>query len=174
MSRSVAAIRAGGGKSRQAISRRGRAQGRQLRSAPGEIHALCGENGAGKSTLIKTLGGIHVAGTYEGTIRVDGDPAAFTGPKDAEKAGIAVIYQELALVPEMTVAENVFLGSEPRRLGGLAIDWHRVYRESRALLDRFGLDIDPMARVDRLGVGHRQLVEIAKALSKNTPRSDSR
>lgn len=135
---------------------------------PGEIHALCGENGAGKSTLIKTLGGIHISGSYEGTIRVNGEAAAFTGPKDAEKSGIAVIYQELALVPQMTVAENVFLGSEPRRFGGLAIDWQSVYRESRKLLDRFGLHIDPMARVDTLGVGHRQLVEIAKALSKDT------
>jgi D-xylose transport system ATP-binding protein len=135
---------------------------------PGEIHALCGENGAGKSTLIKTLGGIHAAGSYEGTIRVNGESVAFAGPKDAEKAGIAVIYQELALVPEMTVAENVFLGSEPRRLGGLAIDWQTVYRESRKLLDRFGLHIDPAAKVDTLGVGHRQLVEIAKALSKDT------
>ncbi len=135
---------------------------------PGEIHALCGENGAGKSTLIKTLGGIHAAGSYEGTIRVNGEIASFTGPKDAEKAGVAVIYQELALVPEMTVAENVFLGSEPRRLGGLAIDWQSVYRESRKLLDRFGLHIDPTAKVETLGVGHRQLVEIAKALSKDT------
>lgn len=135
---------------------------------PGEIHALCGENGAGKSTLIKTLGGIHSAGSYEGIIRVNGEPAAFTGPKDAEESGIAVIYQELALVPEMTVAENVFLGSEPRRFGGIAIDWQSVYRESRKLLDRFGLHIDPMAKVETLGVGHRQLVEIAKALSKDT------
>jgi D-xylose transport system ATP-binding protein len=135
---------------------------------PGEIHAICGENGAGKSTLIKTLSGIHPAGSYEGTILVDGKPAAFTGPKDAEKLGIAVIYQELALVPEMTAAENIFLGSEPRRFGGLLIDWERVYVEARELLDRFGLGINPMANVRRLGIGHRQLVEIAKALSKKT------
>ncbi len=135
---------------------------------PGEVHAICGENGAGKSTLIKTLSGIHPAGSYEGTIRVAGESVAFTGPRDAERAGIAVIYQELALVPEMTVAENVFLGTEPRRLGGLAIDWQRVHRQSRELLDRFGLGIDPSALVRDLGVGHRQLVEIAKALSKQT------
>src|SRR5271170_6994555 len=78
---------------------------------PGEVHAICGENGAGKSTLIKTLGGVHPSGSYEGEIQVDGKVASFAGPKDAEKSGIAVIYQELALVPEMTVAENVFLGS---------------------------------------------------------------
>jgi D-xylose transport system ATP-binding protein len=134
----------------------------------GEMHALCGENGAGKSTLIKTLSGIHPVGSYEGVIRVDGREAAFHNSKDAEKAGIGVIYQELALIPEMTVAENIFLGSEPRRAGGLFIDWQAVYRESKILLDRFGLGIDPAAKIADLGVGHRQLVEIAKALSKHT------
>mgnify|MGYP001577905169 CR=1 FL=1 len=102
----------------------------------GEIHALCGENGAGKSTLIKVLSGIHPSGSYEGELRVDGAPAAFKSVADAEKAGIAVIYQELALVPEMTVAENIFLGAEPTT-GGL-IDWDRVYRDAKALLERFG------------------------------------
>ena len=134
----------------------------------GEVHALCGENGAGKSTLIKLLGGIHPAGSYEGEVRVDGVPARFAGTRDAERAGISVIYQELALVPEMSVAENIFLGTEPRRLGGLAIDWVRVNREAKALLDRFGLGIRPDARVADLGIGHRQLVEIAKALSKDS------
>ena len=132
------------------------------------MHGICGENGAGKSTLIKVLSGIHPAGSYEGSISVDGKPAAFTGPRDAEKMGIAVIYQELVLVPEMTAAENIFLGSEPRRFGGLLIDWERVYVEARRLLDRFQLGIDPMAKVAQLGIGHRQLVEIAKALSKQT------
>ena len=82
---------------------------------PGEMHALCGENGAGKSTLIKTLSGLHPAGSYEGEIRVEGRVVAFANSKDAEHAGIGVISQELALVPEMTVAENIFLGNEPRR-----------------------------------------------------------
>ncbi len=134
----------------------------------GELHALCGENGAGKSTLIKTLSGIHPAGTYQGTLHVEGREVSFANSKEAEKAGIGVIYQELALVPEMTVAENIFLGNEPRRLGGVLIDWESVYRESKILLDRFGLTIDPAARVQDLGVGHRQLVEIAKALSKES------
>ena len=135
---------------------------------PGEVHALCGENGAGKSTLIKLLGGIHPAGSYEGTVRVDGNQAAFAGPKDAEHAGVSVIYQELALVPEMTVAENIFLGTEPRRFGGLAVDWPKVYQQAGELLGRFGLDLRPDARIADLGIGHRQLVEIAKALSKNS------
>ena len=134
----------------------------------GEVHALCGENGAGKSTLIKLLGGIHPAGSYEGTLRVDGTPVAFATTRDAEQAGISVIYQELALVPEMTVAENIFLGTEPRRLGGLLIDWDEVNRRAADLLERFGLDIDPQTRVADLGIGHRQLVEIAKALSKDS------
>ncbi len=134
----------------------------------GEVHALCGENGAGKSTLIKLLGGIHPFGSYEGEVLVDGRPAAFAGPRDAERAGIAVIYQELALVPEMTVAENIFLGTEPRRWGGLAVDFPRAQREAQALLDQFGLGIRADAIVRDLGIGHRQLVEIAKALSKNS------
>src|SRR5262245_27713560 len=88
---------------------------------PGEIHALCGENGAGKSTLIKLLSGIHPYGSYDGELIVDGHRARFRGIADAERAGIAVIYQELALVDELTVAENIFLGAEAKRLG--FIDW---------------------------------------------------
>ena len=133
---------------------------------PGEIHALCGENGAGKSTLIKVLSGIHPHGSYSGTILVDGEPASFKTVADAEEAGIAVIYQELALVPEMTVAENMFLGAEPTTRG--LIDWDRVYRDARALLDRFGLKLDPSARTAALGMGHRQLIEILKALRKES------
>jgi D-xylose transport system ATP-binding protein len=134
----------------------------------GEMHALCGENGAGKSTLIKTLSGIHPAGSYEGDILVEGQVVSFQNSKDAEKHGIGVIYQELALVPEMTVAENIFLGNEPRRRGGVFIDWERIFRKSKELLDRFGLSIDPAAKVNDLGIGHQQLVEIAKAMSKHT------
>jgi len=134
---------------------------------PGEVHALCGENGAGKSTLIKTLSGVHPAGSYEGDILVDGKVGSFRSTKDAQAAGVAVIYQELALVPEMTVAENVFLGNAPKKLGGVAIDWSQMIDRARRLLDQFGLDLDPLARVQGLGIGHRQLVEIAKALSKN-------
>ena len=111
---------------------------------PAEIHALCGENGAGKSTLIKVLGGLHPFGSYEGRVVVNRrrNPH-FAGTRDAEDVGISVIYQELALVPEMTVAENVFLGSEPRRLGGLLIDGQTMYRRAKELLDQFGLHIDP-------------------------------
>ena len=134
---------------------------------PGEIHAICGENGAGKSTLIKVLSGIHPHGTYEGELLVGREPARFRSLADAEKAGIAVIYQELALVHDMTVAENIFLGSEPRTAFGL-VDWHKVYREAGLLLDKFQLAIDPSVPVAQLGVGQKQLVEIVKALSKNS------
>ncbi|MBL9179802.1 MAG: sugar ABC transporter ATP-binding protein [Verrucomicrobiaceae bacterium] len=133
----------------------------------GEIHALCGENGAGKSTLIKLLSGIHPHGSYEGRFEVNGTEARFETIKDAEKAGLAVIHQELALVEEMTVAENIFLGREPRRWGAF-IDWPRMYREAQALIDRFKVGLDPAAPVRTLGVGQKQLVEIIKALAKNS------
>ncbi len=133
----------------------------------GEIHALCGENGAGKSTLIKLLSGIHPHGSYEGQLKVNGTEARFATIKDAEVAGLAVIYQELALVEEMTVAENIFLGREPRRWGAF-IDWPRMEREARALIERFKVGLDPTAPVRTLGVGQKQLVEIIKALAKNS------
>ncbi len=133
----------------------------------GEIHALCGENGAGKSTLIKLLSGIHPHGSYEGAFEVGGNEARFASIADAARAGIAVIYQELALVSEMTVAENIFLGCEPRRWGGL-IDWPRMFREAQALLDRFKVGLDARAHVADLGVGQKQLVEIVKALAKDS------
>lgn len=133
----------------------------------GEIHALCGENGAGKSTLIKLLSGIHPHGSYEGRFEVNGLEAQFATIKDAEKAGIAVIYQELALVEEMTVAENIFLGREPRRWGAF-VDWPRMHLEAQALLDRFKVRLDPAAPVRTLGVGQKQLVEIIKALAKDS------
>src|SRR6266404_738413 len=133
----------------------------------GEIHGLSGENGAGKSTLIKLLSGIHPSGSYEGNFLVNGAVAKFRSLADAERAGIAVIYQELALVNDMTVGENIFLGSEPCTTSGL-IDWHRVYHEARLLLEKFKVDIDPSIPVARLGVGQKQLVEIVKALSKKS------
>ena len=132
----------------------------------GEIHALCGENGAGKSTLIKTLSGIHAHGSYEGELRLEGEPLRLRHTADAERAGIGVIYQELALVPALSVAENIFLGNEPRR--GPFIDWHALWTRARALLQRFAVDIDPLATVGDLGVGRQQLVEIVKALSKDS------
>lgn len=133
----------------------------------GEIHALCGENGAGKSTLIKLLSGIHPHGSYEGRIDVNGNDAQFATIKDAERAGIAVIYQELALVEEMTVAENIFLGREPRRWG-VFVDWTRMHMDAHALLDRFKVALDPATPVRSLGVGQKQLVEIIKALAKDS------
>ncbi len=135
--------------------------------AEGEIHALCGENGAGKSTLIKLLSGIHPQGSYQGRIEVGGVEARFAGIADAARAGISVIYQELALVDEMTVAENIFLGCEPRRWGGW-VDWPRMFQDARRLLERFQVDLDPAAQVGSLGVGQKQLVEIVKALGKNS------
>ena len=132
----------------------------------GEIHSLCGENGAGKSTLIKTLSGIHAFGTYEGELLMEGKPLHLKSIADAEKAGIGVIYQELALVPELSVAENIYLGQEPRR--GLFIDWLAVFQGARELLGRFEVNIDPMSKVGDLGVGQQQLVEIVKALAKNS------
>jgi ABC-type sugar transport system ATPase subunit len=132
----------------------------------GEIHALCGENGAGKSTLIKTLSGIWPTGSYDGQLVMEGKPVAFRSTKDAEAAGLAVIYQELALVPEMSVAENIFLGNEPVKHG--LVDWLAVVERAKALLQRFELNIDPEARVGDLGVGQQQLVEIVKALAKQS------
>jgi D-xylose transport system ATP-binding protein len=133
----------------------------------GEIHALCGENGAGKSTLIKLLSGIHAHGSYEGRFEVNGSEAKFSGIADAGRAGLAVIYQELALVEDMTVAENIFLGREPKRFGGL-IDWPTMFRDAKTLLDRFKVTLDPAAEVRSLGVGQKQLVEIVKALAKDS------
>jgi len=133
---------------------------------PGEIHALCGENGAGKSTLIKTLSGIHPFGSYEGEILVDGKLSEFRSLRDAEAAGLAVIYQELALVEEMSVAENVFLGAERRR--GPWVDWDHAYADAAELLAKFRIELDPDTPVRELGVGQKQLVEIVKALNKRS------
>ncbi|GAB7387005.1 xylose ABC transporter ATP-binding protein [Bacillaceae bacterium] len=132
----------------------------------GEIHALCGENGAGKSTLMKILSGVYPAGTYEGKIIVNGEEKRFQGIKDSEEAGIAIIHQELALVKQMTVGENIFLGNEPRKNG--VIDWDLLYANTKKWLDEVGLDVSPDTKVEKLGIGQQQLVEIAKALSKNS------
>ncbi len=131
----------------------------------GEIHGLVGENGAGKSTLMKVLSGVHPYGTYSGDILLHGETQTFRGIGDSEKAGIAIIYQELALVPEMTVYENIFLGHEIRR--GLAIDWNETIKRASEMLRRVRLDVNPETRVRDLGVGKQQLVEIAKALNRN-------
>ena len=136
---------------------------------PGEIHALCGENGAGKSTLIKLLAGIHPHGSYEGELRVNDHAVAFHSIRDAEAAGIAVITQELALIAELSVAENIFLGRAPRcGPRGLRVDWLEMHRRAAVLLADFGLPIAPETPVHELGIGQKQLVEIVRAIDKQS------
>src|SRR6266542_2560312 len=129
----------------------------------GEIHALVGENGAGKSTLMKVLAGVYPHPQYDGQILIEGNEQRFTSVRDAEKAGIAVIFQELSLVKEMSVGENIFLGREPRKFG--VIRWEELFRRARHLLNDLHLPIDPRTPIRNLGIGQQQLIEIAKALS---------
>jgi putative multiple sugar transport system ATP-binding protein len=131
---------------------------------PGEIHAVVGENGAGKSTLMKVLSGVYPFPEYEGEIRFLGEERRFKGIHDSESQGIIIIHQELALVPLLSIAENIFLGNEPARAG--VIDWTQAHRRTRELLAKVGLKESPTTVVDDIGVGKQQLVEIAKALSK--------
>jgi ribose transport system ATP-binding protein len=128
----------------------------------GEIHSLMGENGAGKSTLMKILSGVHTE--FDGNVEVGGRPIKFQSVRDAEAAGVAIIHQELNLVPELTVADNIFLGREPL-IAGLFVDKRKSLAAARALLTRLGIELDPEARVGALRIGEQQLVEIAKALS---------
>ncbi len=132
-----------------------------LEIAPAEIHALLGENGAGKSTLLKILSGAHPADA--GTIELFGQPVAFATPHDAQRAGVVTIYQEFTLAPDMTIAENVFIGREPG--SRLFVNWRRLADDTRAITDRIGLRRDPMTLVRDLSVAEQQLVEIARALS---------
>jgi putative multiple sugar transport system ATP-binding protein len=129
----------------------------------GEIHCLVGENGAGKSTLMKVLSGVHPHGTYQGEILLNGISQHYSRIDDSKKAGIAIIYQELALIPEMTVYENVFLGHEINK--GIAVDWNETIKQATQMLKKVQLDANPSSKVKDLGVGQQQLVEIAKALS---------
>ncbi len=131
----------------------------------GEVHALVGENGAGKSTLIQIMSGVYRPD--DGQIVVRGAPMRFGGPLDAEMAGISVVYQELSLIPELDVAQNIFLHREPRRLGGAVLDRGALYRRCEGFLAEVGIDVDPRGRVADLSVAQRQLVEIAKALSRD-------
>ncbi|KGG80533.1 D-ribose transporter ATP-binding protein [Caloranaerobacter azorensis H53214] len=133
----------------------------------GEVHALCGENGAGKSTLMKILSGVYPYGTYKGDIVLKGEVQKFYGIKDSERKKIAIVYQELALVLQMTVAENIYLANEPLKFGGTTIDDDKLNYMAKELLNRLGIDINPVTKVGALGVGKQQLVEIAKALSKD-------
>jgi len=133
----------------------------------GEIHGICGENGAGKSTLMKVLSGVYPYGTYEGKVIYDGQELKLgqSSIREAVDKGIAIVYQELTLVPTRTVGENVFLGKEPVEHGGIV--WDKVYADTQAILTKYQLDVDPRAVVNNLGVGKMQMVEIAKALSEN-------
>jgi putative multiple sugar transport system ATP-binding protein len=128
-----------------------------------EIHCLVGENGAGKSTLMKVLSGVYQADS--GEILLYGKPQNYRGIADSEQAGIAIIYQELALVPELTVYENIFLGHEVRN--GFLVNWNETIRRANEMLKKVRLVVNPAAKVKDLGVGKQQLIEIAKALSKN-------
>jgi D-xylose transport system ATP-binding protein len=129
----------------------------------GEIHALVGENGAGKSTLMKILGGVYPHGSYGGEVVLDGEARRFASVRDSEAAGVAVIFQELSLIKELSVGENIFLGREPRRFG--VVRWEELYSRAQKLLDDLRLPVEAHTPVGRLGIGQQQLVEIAKALS---------
>lgn len=130
----------------------------------GQIHAIVGENGAGKSTLMKVLSGVYPHGDYQGEIKFLGQECRFKGISDSEKIGIIIIHQELALVPLLSIAENIFLGNEQARFG--VIDWSSSFAKTRALLQKVGLNESPGTLITNLGVGKQQLIEIAKALSK--------
>ncbi|MFW2512446.1 multiple monosaccharide ABC transporter ATP-binding protein [Demequina sp. SO4-13] len=138
----------------------------ELHVREGEIHAICGENGAGKSTLMKVLSGVYPYGTYEGEIHYEGKEARFHSINESESSGVVIIHQELALVPHLTVAENIFLGNERRGKTGL-IDWNQANHEALSLMEEVGLHENPVTPVSQLGVGKQQLIEIAKALSKD-------
>jgi len=131
----------------------------------GEIHALCGENGAGKSTLMKVLSGVYPFNSYTGDILINNKIVEFDSIRASEQAGIAIIYQELALVKEFDVAENIFLGKMYNKAG--VIQWDKVYFEAAKIVKEIGLDINLSSKVKDIGIGYQQLVEIAKALSLN-------
>ncbi len=136
--------------------------GVDLSAEAGEVHALVGANGAGKSTLMNVLAGVHAP--TAGELRLAGVPVSFGSPRAAREAGVSIVYQESSAIPEMTVAENIFLGREPTTRRGL-VDRQRLHDETRQLLDRHRLPLDPTAPVGRLSVAAQQLVEIARALS---------
>jgi putative multiple sugar transport system ATP-binding protein len=136
-----------------------------LRVKAGEIHAICGENGAGKSTLMKVLSGVYPYGSYDGDIVYQGQVQQFKDIRASEHAGIVIIHQELALIPELSIMENIFLGNEPTKRG--IIDWAEARLRSLDLLARVGLREDPDTPIKEIGVGKQQLVEIAKALNKS-------
>ncbi len=136
-----------------------------LKVAKGSIHSICGENGAGKSTLMKVLSGVYPYGSYDGQILFEDKEARFKNIKESERAGIAIIHQELTMIPELSVTENIFMGNEITN--GKLIDWTEEKKRTVELLDKVGLVLDPDTKIKHLGVGQQQLIEIAKALSKN-------
>jgi len=136
-----------------------------FRVKKGEIHAIVGENGAGKSTLIKTLSGVYPAGSYDGKIILDEKERRFNNIKDSEMLGISVIYQELSIVKNLSICENIFLGNEISHNG--VIDWNKASNETKKVLHKVGLELNPRSIVGNLGMGKIQIVEIAKAISKN-------
>ncbi|MGG3310383.1 multiple monosaccharide ABC transporter ATP-binding protein [Paenibacillus lautus] len=135
-----------------------------LKVREGEIHSLCGENGAGKSTLMKVLSGVYPHGSYEGDILFKGSVCEFKNIKQSEDLGIVIIHQELALIPYLSIAENIYLGNERAEKG--IMNWNETMMGAKALLDKVGLSENPNTQVGSIGVGKQQLVEIAKALSK--------
>lgn len=136
-----------------------------LKIKEGEIHALCGENGAGKSTLMKVLSGVYPHGSYTGDILFNENVCKFKDIKQSEELGIVIIHQELALIPYLSIAENIFLGNEQAKNG--IINWNETVIRTRELLKKVGLNESPNTKTANLGVGKQQLTEIAKALSKN-------
>ena len=130
-----------------------------------EIHALCGENGAGKSTLMNVLSGIYPYGEYEGEFYFDGNLCKFKSIKDSEQLAIAIIHQQLALIPSLSIAENIFIGNENETHG--IINWTQTLNKAKELMDLVGLHEDPETKIRDIGVGKQQLVEICKAMSKN-------
>src|SRR5690349_15049709 len=126
----------------------------------GEIHGLVGENGAGKSTLMKIIAGLH--GHYDGRMAIDGRPVHFRSPREALAAGIGMVHQELSVVPDLTVAENVYLGQQPTRAG--IVDWKAMLDGARRHLADLGIDVDPRVRIGALAIGQQQLIELARVL----------
>ena len=140
--------------------------GVNLEVRDGEIHALVGENGAGKSTLMNVLSGVIPHGEYEGEIIYDGEVCKFNKIQDSEKKGIVIVHQELALIPELSIAENMFIGNERSNKFGY-INWDNTTIDAKKCLKKVGLDEEPKTLIKDIGVGKQQLVEIAKALAKN-------
>ena len=131
---------------------------------PGEVHALLGENGAGKSTLVKIITGVHQPDT--GEILLNGEPVHFGDARDSRQAGIAAIYQELSLFPDLDVAENIFVGRQPLTFGG-RVDWRKLYAEAGKLLESLGVKLDLKQKARTLSIAQQQMVEIARAFSIN-------